>query len=103
MFILLHSSFHIFMLLYMSVRNWILQLIKCYFIKLIAQREVGINATMLFEALAGEIASSHLELKNEGSTTIFYSWEKLCVPHSFPSLQQTNRPHFYFNSSSGTL
>ncbi|XP_074550414.1 MYCBP-associated protein isoform X2 [Halichoeres trimaculatus] len=68
-----------------------------------SQGEVGINATILFEALSGEIASSNLELHNEGSVAIFYSWEKLCVPNSFPTLQQTNRPHFYFNSSSGVI
>ncbi|XP_034544963.1 MYCBP-associated protein [Notolabrus celidotus] len=68
------------------------------------QGEVGISATMLFEALTGEIASSLLELHNEGSGAIFYSWEQLRVPHSFPILpSQTNSPHFYFNSSSGVI
>ncbi|XP_054866058.1 MYCBP-associated protein [Amphiprion ocellaris] len=67
------------------------------------QGEVGISATILFEALTGEIASSSLEIHNEGSAAIFYSWQQLCVPHSFPHLRsQTNKPHFYFNSSSGT-
>ncbi|XP_044046052.1 MYCBP-associated protein isoform X2 [Siniperca chuatsi] len=68
------------------------------------QGEVGISATIIFEALTGERASSHLELHNEGSTAIFYSWQQLPVPHSFPNLQtQTQSPHFYFNSSSGVI
>ncbi|XP_027139333.1 MYCBP-associated protein [Larimichthys crocea] len=68
------------------------------------QGEVGISATIIFEALTGERASSHLELHNEGSTVIFYSWQQLLVPHSFPNLRsQTKRPHFYFNSSSGVI
>lgn len=67
------------------------------------QGEVGINATVIFEALTGERASSHLELHNEGSTAIFHSWQQLPVPHSFPNLRsQPKSPHFYFDSSSGT-
>ncbi|KAF0037690.1 hypothetical protein F2P81_010564 [Scophthalmus maximus] len=70
---------------------------------LIDQGEVGISATMIFEALTGERASSHLEMHNEGTTAIFYSWQQLPRPHSFPNLRsQTKKPHFYFNSSSGT-
>lgn len=58
---------------------------------------------MIFEALTGERASSHLELRNEGSTAIFFSWRQLPLPHSFPNLRsQTNSQHFYFDSSSGT-
>uniref|UniRef100_A0A3B4TFH6 Mycbp associated protein n=1 Tax=Seriola dumerili TaxID=41447 RepID=A0A3B4TFH6_SERDU len=66
--------------------------------------EVGISSTIFFEALTGETASSHLELHNEGSTAIFYSWHQLPFPHSFPNLQsQTMNPQFYFNSSSGVI
>lgn len=51
----------------------------------------------------GESASSHLELHNEGSTAIFYSWKQLVVPRSFPNLRsQTKAACFYFNCSSGT-
>lgn len=65
--------------------------------------EVGIRSTIIFEAVTGERVSSHLELQNEGSTAIFYNWQQLLVPHSFPNLQsQTKRPCFYFNCSSGT-
>lgn len=53
--------------------------------------------------MTGERASSHLELHNEGSTAIFYSWQQLPKPHSFPNLRsQTKNLHFYFSSSSGT-
>uniref|UniRef100_A0A3Q1H7C0 Mycbp associated protein n=1 Tax=Acanthochromis polyacanthus TaxID=80966 RepID=A0A3Q1H7C0_9TELE len=68
------------------------------------QGEIGISATILFEALTGEIASSSLELQNEGRAAIFYSWKQLRVPHSFPHPRpQTNKPHFYFSSSSGVI
>eukprot|EP00064_Thunnus_orientalis_P020106 superscaffoldBa00005356_g20237 len=68
------------------------------------QGEVGISATIIFEALTGERASSHLELHNEGSTAIFFSWQQLPLPHSFPNLRsQTKSQHFYFDSSSGVI
>ncbi|KAK2815843.1 hypothetical protein Q5P01_026310 [Channa striata] len=66
--------------------------------------DVGISATIIFEAPTGDRASSHLELHNEGSTAIFYSWEQLPVPHSFPNLHsQRKSPNFYFSSSSGVI
>lgn len=69
---------------------------------LIPQGKVGISATLFLEALAGESASSPVELHNEGSTAIFYHWEKLMVPRSFTKLRsQSRRPCFYFNHSSG--
>ncbi|KAM4585448.1 MYCBP-associated protein isoform 2-T2 [Odontesthes bonariensis] len=68
------------------------------------QGEVRISATIIFEAQTGEKASSHLELHNEGNTAIFYGWQPLTVPHSFPHLSsQTQTMHFYFNSSSGVI
>ncbi|XP_028281079.1 MYCBP-associated protein [Parambassis ranga] len=66
--------------------------------------EVGICVTVIFEAQTAERASSHLELHNEGTTAIFYSWQQLSVPSSFPSLHsQTKTPHFYFDSSSSVI
>ncbi|TWW54902.1 hypothetical protein D4764_0132400, partial [Takifugu flavidus] len=41
--------------------------------------DVGINSTIFFEASPGEVASSRLELRNEGNTSIFYSWQQLDV------------------------
>ncbi|GAA6220171.1 MYCBP-associated protein [Lates japonicus] len=68
------------------------------------QGEVGISATIIFEAVTGERASSHLELHNEGSTAVFYSWQQLPKPHSFPNLRsRTKNLHFYFSSSSGVI
>ncbi|XP_031600246.1 MYCBP-associated protein [Oreochromis aureus] len=68
------------------------------------QGEVGISATIFFEALTGEIVTSHLDLHNEGSTVIFYSWQQLPKPYSFPNLgSQTQKVHFYFNASSGVI
>nr|XP_019939527.1 PREDICTED: MYCBP-associated protein [Paralichthys olivaceus] len=68
------------------------------------QGEVGISATIMFEALTGERACSHLEMHNEGTTAIFYSWQQLPRQNSFPNLRtQTKSRHFYFNSSSGMI
>lgn len=63
---------------------------------------MGVNSSVFFEALPGEIASSRLELRNEGNTAIFYSWQKLRVSSSVAHLLPHKRTCFYFNQSSGT-
>lgn len=69
---------------------------------LVDQGEVGISATVIFETLTGEIATTHLELHNEGSTAIYYSWQQLVVPCHFPNLRSQRKTLcFHFNSSSG--
>ncbi|XP_058468536.1 MYCBP-associated protein-like [Solea solea] len=66
--------------------------------------EVGISATIIFEGLTEDIATSHLEMCNEGSTAIFFSWQQLPMTQSFHNLQsQTKHRNFYFNSSSGVI
>ncbi|KAF4075454.1 hypothetical protein AMELA_G00234760, partial [Ameiurus melas] len=68
------------------------------------QREVGISACLTFEALVGESTSSHLELKNEGSTAIYYSWQKLELPHSFPGVRTyTHAQQFFFNTATAVI
>ncbi|TWW59632.1 hypothetical protein D4764_06G0011620 [Takifugu flavidus] len=63
----------------------------------------GINSTIFFEASPGEVASSRLELRNEGNTSIFYSWQQLDVSSSLSHLlSHRRRSCFYFNQSSGT-
>eukprot|EP00066_Takifugu_rubripes_P021368 XP_011610634.1 PREDICTED: MYCBP-associated protein [Takifugu rubripes] len=67
------------------------------------QGDVGINSTIFFEASPGEVASSRLELRNEGNTSIFYSWQQLDVSSSLSHLlSHRRRSCFYFNQSSGT-
>lgn len=64
---------------------------------------MGINSTIFFEASPGEIASSRLELRNEGNTSVFYNWQKLDVSSSLSRLlSHRKRSCFYFNQSSGT-
>ncbi|XP_072513558.1 MYCBP-associated protein [Salminus brasiliensis] len=68
------------------------------------QGEVGVSARLLFEAVVGESVCSHLELKNEGSTAIYYSWHRLAVPHSFCEARpQRHTQHFYFNTSTAVI
>lgn len=68
----------------------------------IPQGKVGISATLFLEALSGESVSSPVELHNEGSTAIFYQWERLEVPRSLAKLRSfTRNTCFYFNQSSG--
>ncbi|XP_066560240.1 MYCBP-associated protein isoform X2 [Amia ocellicauda] len=66
--------------------------------------EVGVAARLTFEAMAGDQASSHLELSNDGSTAIYYSWQRLPIPHSFrPNPRDVHKQNFYFNSSPGVI
>lgn len=63
---------------------------------------MGINSCIYFKALPGEIASSCLELHNEGNTAVFYNWQKLQGSFSISHLLP-HRTHmcFYFNQSPG--
>ncbi|XP_029005060.1 MYCBP-associated protein isoform X2 [Betta splendens] len=70
------------------------------------QKEVGISTTINFEVVTGKIASAHLELQNVGSTAIFYSWQQIHIPSSFPHLQLQSRRKencFYFNTSPNVI
>ncbi|XP_052384346.1 MYCBP-associated protein-like isoform X1 [Oncorhynchus keta] len=45
-----------------------------------------------------------MEVQNEGSTAVYYSWQRLAVPHSFPDARtHTHTQHFYFNTSTGVI
>ncbi|KAI1886542.1 hypothetical protein AGOR_G00196840 [Albula goreensis] len=66
--------------------------------------EVGIAARLTFEALAGEQASSYLEMQNEGSAALYYSWQRLPQKHCFTeNHSQIHSQHFYFNTSTGVI
>ncbi|XP_072315241.1 MYCBP-associated protein-like [Eucyclogobius newberryi] len=66
--------------------------------------QVGINTTIFFEGLTGELQLSHLDLHNEGPTAIFYNWQQLPLPHQFPQVPpRTKIPEFYFKSSSSVI
>lgn len=68
------------------------------------KEEVGISVTIIFEALAGKIATSSLEMHNVGSTGIFYSWQQLPLTKRFNTLHsQPNNVNFYFDSSSRVI
>ncbi|KAI5623498.1 MYCBP-associated protein [Silurus asotus] len=68
------------------------------------QGEIGVSVCMMFEAVVGESTCSHLELKNEGSTAIYYSWQKLELPHSFPeATTHAYSQQFYFDTSSAVI
>ncbi|KAM9296762.1 MYCBP-associated protein [Gastrophryne carolinensis] len=66
--------------------------------------KVGISTRITFEALAGEKASSALEVANNGSTAIWYEWRRL--PNSSSLAEHRKEPrvqHFYFNTSAGVI
>ncbi|XP_051561069.1 MYCBP-associated protein [Myxocyprinus asiaticus] len=60
------------------------------------QGQEGISARLAFETITGESVNADLELKNEGSTAIYYSWEKLNQTH-------THTQHFYFDNTTAVI
>ncbi|KAK3511076.1 hypothetical protein QTP70_030144, partial [Hemibagrus guttatus] len=68
------------------------------------QGEAGVSVCLTFKAVVGESTCSHLELKNEGSTAIYYSWQKQELPHSFPEAKKhTHTQQFYFNTATAVI
>ncbi|XP_028821564.1 MYCBP-associated protein-like isoform X3 [Denticeps clupeoides] len=65
---------------------------------------VGIRARLMFEAEVGLSVNSHVELQNEGSTAIYYNWQRIPAPHSFPEARPAmGTQQFYFNTSAGVI
>ncbi|KAM4662788.1 MYCBP-associated protein [Discoglossus pictus] len=66
--------------------------------------KVGICTRITFEALAGDKASSVMEVENNGTASIWYEWRRLPQTsslgghHREPKVQR-----FYFNTSSGVI
>ncbi|XP_051731914.1 MYCBP-associated protein [Ctenopharyngodon idella] len=60
------------------------------------QGQEGISTRLMFETVMGQSVSTDLELKNEGSTAIYYSWERLTPTHS-------HTQHFYFNNTTAAI
>ncbi|CAM9914085.1 unnamed protein product [Lampetra fluviatilis] len=68
----------------------------------IHEDELGIAARITFEALAGEKATSYLEVVNDGTTAIYYEWERLVQPGSFPNGHaRAHVQRFYFDVTGG--
>ncbi|XP_040291672.1 MYCBP-associated protein [Bufo bufo] len=68
------------------------------------REKVGISTRITFEALAGEKASSVLEVVNNGSAAVWYEWRRL--PHATSLGDRRKEPrvqHFYFNTSAGVI
>ncbi|XP_051889317.1 MYCBP-associated protein [Pristis pectinata] len=66
--------------------------------------EVGMIVRLTFEAMAGDRASSCLELVNDGTTVIYYNWKRLPEPqHCVKPPSDTWMQRFYFNTNSGVI
>ncbi|XP_030636292.1 MYCBP-associated protein [Chanos chanos] len=66
--------------------------------------DVGICARLTFETVVGQRVCSHVDLENEGSTAIYYSWQRIPQAESFPGVQShRHTQYFYFNSSTGVI
>ncbi|CAJ0965673.1 unnamed protein product [Ranitomeya imitator] len=68
------------------------------------REKVDISTRITFEALAGENASSVLEVVNNGSAAVWYEWRRL--PHTTSLGDRHKEPrvqHFYFNTNAGVI
>ncbi|XP_041076057.1 MYCBP-associated protein-like [Polyodon spathula] len=66
--------------------------------------EVGIAARLTFETFVDDGATSHLDVTNDGSTAVYYSWKRLPHPLSFKEIQRERHlQRFYFNTSGGVI
>ncbi|XP_070535835.1 MYCBP-associated protein-like [Ptychodera flava] len=68
-----------------------------------AKGEIGHVARVTFEAFAGERVTSHLQLVNDGTTTIYYDWKLIPKSNPLETVLSGNVQRFYFNTSSGVL
>ncbi|KAK2909424.1 hypothetical protein Q8A67_005261 [Cirrhinus molitorella] len=60
------------------------------------QEQEGLSVRLMFETVTGQSVSADLELSNEGSTAIYYSWEKLTQTNTLTQ-------HFYFNNTTAVI
>ncbi|XP_078510578.1 MYCBP-associated protein isoform X2 [Lissotriton helveticus] len=68
------------------------------------REEIGISARMTFEALAGDKATSVMEVANDGTTAIWYEWRRLPYPAGLPEIcTDRSMQRFYFNTNSGVI
>ncbi|XP_078257334.1 MYCBP-associated protein isoform X2 [Rhinoraja longicauda] len=66
--------------------------------------EVGMIVRLVFEAMAGDRATSCLELVNDGTTVIHYKWKRLPEPkHCVMSPRNAWMQRFYFSTNSGVI
>ncbi|XP_030841548.1 MYCBP-associated protein isoform X2 [Strongylocentrotus purpuratus] len=65
--------------------------------------QIACSSRVTFEAFAGVRTTSHLELVNDGTTTIYYDWKKIPKLNPFEGCSTPRIQRFYFNTSSGVL
>ncbi|XP_061190862.1 MYCBP-associated protein-like isoform X2 [Saccostrea echinata] len=64
--------------------------------------QIGIEARVTFESLAGDRVTSYLYIVNDGTTAVYYDWKRLPRENPF-DLVHARVQRFYFNNSSGVI
>ena len=62
---------------------------------------VPVELRVLFEMGVGEEDTSHLPMKNCGTTAVYYSWQPLVKPNPLGTVQSGEVQRFYFDSRGG--
>ncbi|XP_018423368.1 PREDICTED: MYCBP-associated protein [Nanorana parkeri] len=66
--------------------------------------KAGISTRITFEALAGEKASSVIEVVNNGSAAVWYEWRRLPNTTNLKECRNESRvQRFYFNTNAGVI
>jgi hypothetical protein len=62
-----------------------------------------VQARVIFENLCGQISTSSLNIVNDGTTAIYYSWKPVPKTSSLETCLDAGIQRFYFNTRSGVI
>ncbi|KAJ7394063.1 hypothetical protein OS493_003736 [Desmophyllum pertusum] len=65
--------------------------------------QVGVSCRVIFEANVGDRITSHLNICNDGTTAIYFSWKKIPRPNVLGTKLAGQTQRFYFDTKSGVI
>ncbi|XP_078360278.1 MYCBP-associated protein-like [Oculina patagonica] len=65
--------------------------------------QAGVDSRVIFEANVGDRVTSHLNICNDGTTAIYFSWKKIPRPNALGTKLAGQTQRFYFDTKSGVI
>ncbi|XP_078360257.1 MYCBP-associated protein-like [Oculina patagonica] len=65
--------------------------------------QLGVDSRVIFEANVGDRVTSHLNICNDGTTAIYFSWKKIPRPNALGTKLAGQTQRFYFDTKSGVI
>jgi len=65
------------------------------------QSKVGIVERVTFDTSVNERSTSYLQIENDGTTAVYYEWQKKPKVPSFEDMKLDTIQRFYFNTGEG--